>query len=168
MRKEPGLRSLRASSDHRFIVGALRARRTAGCSLIPLLIVCVFLSTFEQGDQAVLYCARPTRAFRGRALREQEGQLVTLRLLLRIPPIAFCSVKLAFGAALGQVFEAGLRCREVSAELPHVLRILRRPMPAQSQPDQPESTVEAFEGDFSIFNVPAKLDVRYSSDMHGS
>ena len=118
MRKESGLLSLRASSDHRFIVGALRARRTAGCSLIPLLIVCVFLSTFEQGDQAVLYCARPTRAFRGRALREQEGQLVTLRLLLRIPPIAFCSVKLAFGAALGQVFEAGLRCREASAELP--------------------------------------------------
>ena len=39
MREEPGRLSLRASSDHRFIVGALRARRTAGCSLIPLLIV---------------------------------------------------------------------------------------------------------------------------------
>ena len=83
-------------------------------------------------------------------------------------PSPLFSEKPAFGAAPGQVFEAGLRCREVSAELPHVLRILRRPMPAQSQPDQPESTVEAFEGDFSIFNVPAKLDVRYSSDMHGS
>jgi hypothetical protein len=39
MREEPGQLSLRASSDHRFIVGALRAKKMAGCSLIPLLIV---------------------------------------------------------------------------------------------------------------------------------
>ena len=30
----------------------------------------------QQGDQTVLHCARPTRAFLGRALREHKGQFV--------------------------------------------------------------------------------------------
>ena len=32
----------------------------------------------QQSDQIALHCARPTRAFLGRALREQEAQAVLL------------------------------------------------------------------------------------------
>jgi hypothetical protein len=68
---------LRASSDHRFIVGALRAQRP--CQLSRHFPSKLARSSPWGTAWLVSHCARPTRAFRGRALREH-------RTLTRQPP----------------------------------------------------------------------------------
>jgi hypothetical protein len=61
---------LRASSDHRFIVGALRAQRPCQLSRHPPSELVGLLSW--RAACLVSHCARPTRAFGGRALREHR------------------------------------------------------------------------------------------------
>ena len=66
-REWPDCRSLRASNEHILIVRVLRARKTSSRSLS-------FLTHFQEDGLAESpNCARPTRAFGGRALREQGG-----------------------------------------------------------------------------------------------
>jgi hypothetical protein len=65
-----GCPPLRASSDHRFIVGALRARRAFDLpSNSPSLLVRLF---FPRAAWSILNCARRTSTFLSCAFREQE------------------------------------------------------------------------------------------------
>ncbi len=73
----------------------------------------------QAGDRFALYCARPTRAFRGRALREQEGQPVARYIFFRtsfhsFATFAFRGASLLAGS--GTITASRRRCRNASAK----------------------------------------------------
>src|SRR6185436_20418124 len=70
---------LRASGDHRFIVGALRAQRPHQLPRFPLLLFST-LSSYSPSrvGWSVLDCARRTSTFLLCAFREQEDDQATL------------------------------------------------------------------------------------------